>query len=129
MRCAPRRRHARPARDLRFDALEYWEKPQVLCATAGDAAEAPAAVRCRERLARSDGCGGIFSRHQTVPCAPDAGAKSSRGAAPRECEWPPRARAAAHRALRRFVLMQSRRGESGSIYSVVDSWPLYATDE
>ena len=35
MRCAPWQRgvRGRPV-TLRFDAIEYWEKPQILCATA-----------------------------------------------------------------------------------------------
>ena len=50
--CAPRRRAcAAGRRDLRFDALEYWETPQILCATAGRDSSA-AALSSRSRWVR-----------------------------------------------------------------------------
>ena len=44
------------------------------------------------------------------------------------CDWPQNLSPPLLVRCDRFVLMESRRGESRSIYSVVDSWPLYAED-
>ena len=84
--CAPRPRPcaAWPA-NCDFDALEYWEKPQVLCATPSPMSH-PRRMRCRWRCATPMRRGRIHSRHQTVSPAPDAGAKS---AAPRDAEGLP----------------------------------------
>jgi len=111
---------------LRFDALEHWQKARVLCATAADTSAAPARALASQ-LASSATAAGFspdqkpFRPHLTL-------ARKVHPARATACDWP--------RALTptfivdcdRFVLMESRRGESGSIYSVVDSWPLYADD-
>ena len=108
---------------LHFDALEYWRKPGVLCATAAENAAARPARVLAERLARATSTVGLsadlkpFRAHITlarkIPAAHAAEFESARALAPPLdvfCD--------------RFVLMQSRRGEFGSIYSVVSSWPL-----
>jgi len=51
-------------------------------------------------------------------------ARKVRADVARNFEWP-RAIATLRVRCERFVLMESRRGEAGSTYSVVDSWPLY----
>jgi RNA 2',3'-cyclic 3'-phosphodiesterase len=109
-----------PRVQIEFDALDYWEKPQILCATA---AESGAARELSTALADATTAAGFapdrkpFRAHLTL-----ARKISSRVA--RNFAWP-RALAPMSVSCERFVLMESRRGDAGSTYSVVDSWPLY----
>lgn len=105
---------------LEFNALEVWEKPQILCATA---AESEAARDLSANLMDTISAAGFtpdrkpFRAHLTL-------ARKVRGDSARNFASP---RALAPLSLRcdRFVLMESRRGDAGSTYSAVDSWPLY----
>jgi 2'-5' RNA ligase len=118
--------HFAPA-SLRFDSLEYWQKPRVLCATLGESA-VPAPMReLAASLALAARAAGFhpdekpFRPHLTLARKVDAPHAAA-------CEWPQPLVPPVVVRCDRFVLMESRRGESGSIYSVVDSWPLYAHD-
>jgi RNA 2',3'-cyclic 3'-phosphodiesterase len=105
---------------LEFDALEVWEKPQILCATA---AAGEAARDLSANLVETISAAGFtpdrkpFRAHFTL-------ARKVRGNSARNFESP-RALAPLSVHCDRFVLMESRRGDAGSTYSVVDSWPLY----
>ena len=117
---------ARPA-TLHFDSLEYWRKPGVFCATAADTARQRRRDVLAERLAEATIAAGFspdvkpFRAHLTL-------ARKVQAAHAAACEWPRHSRRRLVVHCDRFVLMQSRRGETGSIYSVVDSWPLDATN-
>ncbi|HET7812329.1 MAG TPA: RNA 2',3'-cyclic phosphodiesterase [Steroidobacteraceae bacterium] len=109
---------------LQFDSLEYWRKPQVLCATAGDdSLSAPLRVLAQQ-LGVVAGEAGFtpdlkpFRAHLTL-------ARKVRGASAARCEWPMALTPQVQVRCERFVLMRSDRGPSGSAYSVVKSWPLY----
>lgn len=118
--------HARCA-SLSFDTLEFWETPRVLCATTGERA-IPASVReLAESLGRDAQAAGF---HPDIkPLRPHLTlARKILPARAARCGWPQSFAPPLLLRCDRFVLMASRRGESGSIYSVVDSWPLYAED-
>ena len=105
---------------LDFDALDFWEKPEILCATATE-----------NNFAR-DLSGAISAAAMAAGFAPDLKplrahltlARKVRRRIAEKLEWP-RAMAPVHMHCEQFVLMQSRRDDTGSTYSVVDSWPLY----
>ena len=108
---------------LRFDALEFWEKPQVLCATASEPVDSSAAHELAAVLATAGSAAGFspdvkpFRPHLTL-------ARKVQRATAAEllpCALMPPLVMHADK----FVLMESRRGDAGSIYSVVDSWSLY----
>jgi 2'-5' RNA ligase len=112
---------------LRFDTLEFWPKPQVLCATAVESAACAPARELAEMLGRATQAAGFhpdikpFRAHLTV-------ARKIQSARAAQCEWPQLLAPPLLLHCDRFVLIESRRGELGSTYSVVDSWPLYADD-
>ncbi len=115
---------ARPA-TLHFDSLEYWRKPGVVCATAADTAAAAPARVLAERLAEATIAAGFspdvkpFRAHLTL-------ARKVQAAGAAECEWPRALTPSFTVHCDRFALMQSRRGETSSVYSVVNSWTLDA---
>jgi 2'-5' RNA ligase len=109
---------------LCFDALEYWETPRILCATARETAESLPARDLGIALGAAAVGAGFspdikpFRAHLTL-------ARKVRAEVAASLDWPqPLAETLLVRADR-FVLMESRKGEAGSVYSVVDSWPLY----
>jgi 2'-5' RNA ligase len=112
---------------LCFDTLEFWEEPRVLCVTAGESAESAPARQLADALGRAALDAGFhpdikpFRAHLTV-------ARKIPPARAATCAWPQSFAPPLLLRCDRFVLMESRRGESGSIYSVVNSWPLYADD-
>jgi len=105
---------------VRFDTLEHWESPKVLCATASEESESAYALAAA--LGEATIAAGFtpdikpFRAHLTLArkVSRDLSVTFPQSLAPPtivRCD--------------RFVLMQSRREESGSIYSAVDSWALY----
>jgi 2'-5' RNA ligase len=112
---------------LRFDTLEFWEKPRVLCATASLNSGSAPAHALAESLGRAAQAAGFhpdikpFRPHLTL-------ARKIHPTRAAQCDWPQPLAPPLLVRCDRFVLMESRRGESGSIYSVVDSWPLDADD-
>jgi 2'-5' RNA ligase len=104
---------------LDFCALDVWEKPQILCATAEDS---NAARDLSERLTVAVSAAGFTPDRKPLRAHLTLARKVRRDAA-RNFAWP---RAFPTLGLRcdRFVLMESRRDDTGSTYSVVDSWPL-----
>jgi RNA 2',3'-cyclic 3'-phosphodiesterase len=118
------RQHGKAAK-LRFDTLEYWRKPKVLCATAAENSGSTPAGELAANLASAALAEGFspdvkpFRAHLTLARKVDAHCAM-------RCDWPQALTPALLVQCDRFVLMESRRGGSGSIYSVVDSWPLYA---
>jgi 2'-5' RNA ligase len=120
---------ALPARraTLCFDTLEFWEKPRVLCATTGETAAVAAVYELAENLGRCAQAAGFhpdikpFRPHLTLARKIPAARAALR-------EWPQSLTPPLLLRCDRFVLMESRKGELGSTYSVVDSWPLYADD-
>ena len=122
LRAAAASIRGRPIR-LRFDALEYWETPKVLCATSSrDSSEASElAIALGEAAVAAGFSPDIkpFRAHLTLARKVDHVRAAS-------CEWPRPLTPPFVIDCDRFVLMESRRSESGSIYSAVDTWPLYA---
>jgi 2'-5' RNA ligase len=110
-----------PALKLRFEQLEFWDKPRVLCATG--TRESDAAHDLARRLAEAAIAAGFapdikpFRAHLTL-------ARKVNAAEAAKVEWPRGFSPAMTVRCDRFVLMQSRREEGGSIYSAVDSWAL-----
>lgn len=126
LKTAAASQRGRPA-TLRFDTLEFWDKPRVLCATAAASVGSAPAYALAENLGRAAHAAGFhpdikpFRPHITL-------ARKILPARAALCEWPQPLVPPLLVHCDRFALMESRRGESGSIYSVVDSWPLYAHD-
>lgn len=114
-----------PKVTLRFDALEYWDKPRILCATAPEGRDsAQALARILTAAAISAGFAPDqkpFRAHLTL-------ARKIRVADAARVEWPHALMPPLILRCDQFVLMQSRREESRSIYSVVDSWALDADE-
>jgi 2'-5' RNA ligase len=112
---------------LRFDQLDYWMKPRVLCATARDEATFAPASELSMQLGAAAVAAGFapdlkpFRAHLTLARKIDA----ARAA---ECEWPLALAPPVSVHCDHFVLMRSERKESGSTYSVVTQWPLYGND-
>jgi 2'-5' RNA ligase len=122
LRAAAASIRGRPVR-LRFDALEYWETPKVLCATSSrDSLEASElAIALGEAVVAAGFSPDIkpFRAHLTL-ARKIAAAQASTVPLPLPLEPAMVMRAD------QFVLMSSRREGDRSIYSPVDSWPLYA---
>jgi 2'-5' RNA ligase len=99
----------------------------VLCATAAESAGSAPARELAEQLGHAALTAGFhpdikpFRWHLTV-------ARKIHPVRAAQCEWPQPLAPPLLVRCDRFVLMESRPGESGSLYSVVDSWPLYADD-
>jgi 2'-5' RNA ligase len=108
---------------LQFEALEYWLKPGILCATASETAATAPAQLLAERLTAATTAAGFapdakpFRPHLTL-------ARKLTAARAAECEWPLALEPPLAMYCGRFVLMQSQRDESGSVYTVVGEWPL-----
>ena len=126
LRAAAASIRGRPVR-LRFDALEYWETPKVLCATASrdsgrDSSEASElSIALGEAVVAAGFAPDIkpFRAHLTL-ARKIAATQAATVPLPLPLEPPMVMRAD------RFVLMSSRREEERSIYSAVETWPLYA---
>lgn len=108
---------------LTFDALEVWEKPKILCATAGIGGDAQHAVALAQDLGEALIAASFspdikpFRPHFTL-------GRKVRSELAADVEWPrPIASPLVMRADR-FALLESRRTDAGSLYSVVDSWVL-----
>jgi 2'-5' RNA ligase len=105
---------------LAFDALEFWEKPEILCATAAEnifARDLSSAISDAALAAGFTPDVKPFRAHLTL-------ARKVRRRVAEKFEWP-RVLAPVRVRCEQFVLMQSRRDDAGSTYSVVESWPLY----
>jgi RNA 2',3'-cyclic 3'-phosphodiesterase len=105
---------------LRFDTLEHWEGPKILCATANGESESARelAVALGEATITAGFTPDIkpFRAHLTLA------RKVSRDLSvgfPQPLAPPTIVR------CDRFTLMRSHREGDRSIYSAVDSWPLY----
>jgi 2'-5' RNA ligase len=121
LRAAAASLRGRPAR-LRFDALEYWETPKILCATSSrDSSDAnELAIALGEAAVAAGFSPDIkpFRAHLTL-------ARKISAAHAATVPWPlPLIPPVVLRA-EKFWLMSSRREGAVSIYSAVDSWPLY----
>ena len=108
---------------LAFDTLDHWTKPKILCATAAETALSAPAHALAERIGDAVTAAGFtpdlkpFRAHLTLARKVNA-RRAAEGAWPRDLSPP------LHMRCENFVLMRSDRGASGSIYSVVASWPL-----
>jgi len=97
----------------------------VVCATAADTPAAAPARVLAEHLAEATLAAGFapdvkpFRVHLTL-------ARKVQAAIAAECEWPRALEPSLTVRCDRFALMQSQRGETSSIYSVVNSWALDA---
>jgi 2'-5' RNA ligase len=111
------------AGELRFDALEVWEKPRILCATS-PGRESPEGTALAEALRDAALTAGFapdikpFRPHLTLARKIDLHVA-------KKFSWPRELSPGFVVRFDQFVLMESRRGEHGSLYSVVESWPLY----
>ena len=125
LRAAAASIRGRPVR-LRFDALEYWETPKILCATSSrDSSEASElAIALGESAIAAGFAPDIkpFRAHLTL-ARKIAATHAATVPLPLPLVPPMVMRAD------RFVLMSSHREGDVSIYSAVDSWPLYASPD
>ena len=110
------------AGEVSFDALDAWEKPRILCAIASiGSPEAQALAGSLQEVSIAAGFTPDikpFRAHLTLARKIDL-------TEAKKFSWPQNFSPGFVVRLEKFALMESRRGEHGSIYSVVDSWPLY----
>lgn len=113
------------AEALCFDAFDVWEKSRVLCAIATQGS--PSAAALSDALRDATVAAGFapdlkpFRPHLTL-------ARKVPLERARTVSWPLEISPGFVVRFEEFVLMESRREEHGSIYSVVDSWPLYGSE-
>jgi RNA 2',3'-cyclic 3'-phosphodiesterase len=108
-----------PRIELDFNAIDFWEQPEILCATAEESVPARDLSVAIAEAARAAGFTPDtkpFRAHLTL-------ARKVRRRVAKEHPWP-RALEILRVHCEVFVLMSSRREEGRSIYSVVESWPL-----
>jgi 2'-5' RNA ligase len=108
---------------LAFDTLEFWPRPKIICATASEQGAAAAAALARAVCDEVVAAGFSpdikpFRAHLTL-ARKILAAQAAALALPQSLQPGFVVRCA------EFVLMESRRGETGSIYSAVANWPLY----
>ena len=121
LRAAAATLRGRPVR-LFFDALEYWETSKILCATASR--DSSSASELSIALGEAAVAAGFspdikpFRAHLTL-------ARKISAAQAATVPWPLPLEPATVMRADKFVLMESRRNDAGSVYSAVDSWPLY----
>jgi 2'-5' RNA ligase len=121
LRAAAATLRGRPVR-LNFDALEYWETPKILCATASR--DSSSATELSIALGEAAVAAGFspdikpFRAHLTL-------ARKISAAQSATVPWPLPLEPSTVMSADRFVLMESRRNDLRSVYSAVDSWPLY----
>ena len=112
---------ARPI-SLTFDVIEHWETPKILCATSSR--DSSVASPLMMSLAEATIAAGFspdikpFRAHLTL-------ARKISAEQAEKFSWPQPLASSIVMRCEEFLLMQSRRDESGSVYSAVDSWPLY----
>jgi len=108
---------------LCFGALDHWTKPKILCATAPEDPRSTSASELAQRIGEATIAAGFkpdlkqFRPHLTL-------ARKVAAQRAAESEWPRDLSPPVRVHCDQFVLMQSHRGEAGSIYSAVASWPL-----
>ena len=108
--------------ELTFDTFQYWAEPRVLVAGASEESfEASAlSVKLRDAAIAAGFAPDAkpFRAHLTLArkISAEAAAKFS---------WPLKISPGFVVHCEKFALMESRRTEGASIYSVVDEWPLY----
>lgn len=121
---------------LEFDRIEYWRKPRLLCATAGDKGESTG--QRPESDVRQSGAGALarllksrltaagfsldakpFRAHVTLARKVMSGPESPSGAGSDELVMRP-----IRWTFTDFALVDSLTAPGGSLYSVLDSWPL-----
>ena len=121
LRAAAATLRGRPVR-LSFDALEYWAGPKIVCAT--PSRDSSSATELSIALGEAAVAAGFspdfkpFRAHVTL-------AKKISAVQAATVPWPLPLEESLVMRADRFALMESRRNESGSVYSAVDSWPLY----
>ncbi|MEO8061558.1 MAG: RNA 2',3'-cyclic phosphodiesterase [Pseudomonadota bacterium] len=108
---------------LTFNSLEVWEQPKILCATAGIGGDARHAAELAQHLGEAIIAAGFSPDIKTFRPHFTLGRKVHSEVAA-ALEWPRPLAAPLVMRADRFVLMESRRTEAGSLYSVVDSWAL-----
>jgi 2'-5' RNA ligase len=114
---------------VRFDALEVWDKPKILCATAPSEGAAAPAEKLSHDLGESLVAAGFapdikpFRAHLTLGRKVNAQVLTDAG-----LTFPRAIDESLLMTADRFVLMSSRRDGDRSIYSVVDSWLLDARE-
>jgi RNA 2',3'-cyclic 3'-phosphodiesterase len=104
-----------PSFEVAFDAYEYWQKAEVAVAVAS---ACPAAVlELRHAL---------HSHFDRLGLHADPSAFRAHVTLARKVTQPPVVKAMSRLSLavRRFELVRSGRSAEGSVYTVVDSWPL-----
>jgi 2'-5' RNA ligase len=108
--------------ELEFDALDFWEKPKVLVAvTTRESIEANTLSSALQRATTAAGFAPdekVFRAHLTL-------ARKIRTEDAAKVSWPQKISPGFVVRCEKFALMESRKNEHGSIYSVIDSWPLY----
>ena len=125
--------------ELTFDAIEYWKRPKLICATGRTAANAGIASGAAPGASASAGAlAGALESHLTpAGLMPDLKSSSSVGGRPIE-EFRPHvtlARKLAHPIHRMgiqpvlwtftdFALVDSRTERNGSVYTVLQTFPL-----
>jgi RNA 2',3'-cyclic 3'-phosphodiesterase len=104
-----------PTFEVTFDTYEYWQKPEVAVAVASDCPEALLELHHALRA--------HFDR-QGLPADPIA--FRAHVTLARKVAQPPVLKAMSRFSLtvRDFALVRSARSAEGSVYTVVDSWPL-----
>jgi 2'-5' RNA ligase len=112
---------------IHFDALEFWPKPKIVCATASEQCAASASALARtlsDAVVEAGFTPDIkpFRAHLTL-------ARKVRVAQAAALAFPQSLSPGFVVRCSEFALMESRRGEAGSIYSVVARWPLYEKQE
>ena len=121
LRAAVASLRGRPVR-LSFDALEYWETPKILCASASrdSSSASELSIALGEAVVAAGFSPDIkpFRAHLTL------GRKISAVQAA-TVPWPLPLEPPVVMRSGKFMLMSSRREGACSIYSAVDCWPLY----
>jgi RNA 2',3'-cyclic 3'-phosphodiesterase len=103
--------------EVTLDQINFWHKPQILCATASR--ESPLAIELAETLKRHLINAGFAPDLKTFRAHVTLARKVARVKVAPHVE-------SVRIAFRDFSLVESRSGPAGSIYSVIDSWPLCA---